>query len=252
MKTPIHREIAPAIHYWGTPVVLVGTRNPDGVVNVAPMSSAWWLGWSCMLGFDASSQTVENLKRERECVLNLASVGDADIVNALALTTGSASVPIHKKMLGYRHEADKAAHAGLELLPSVAVKVPRVARCAVHLEAVVESIRSFGGADPRMAIPACAIAVRIVKVHVEEALLAGPDRIDADRWEPLLMSFRGLFARGARVGSSRLESGRESAYAPWKRGPVTRLAARALGAVAQYKYGIRHEEDEADAAVGEC
>jgi flavin reductase (DIM6/NTAB) family NADH-FMN oxidoreductase RutF len=251
MKTPAHREIAPAIHYWGTPVVLVGTLNPDGAVNVAPMSSAWWLGWSCMLGLDASSQTVQNLKRERECVLNLASAGDAGIVNALALVTGSPSVPLHKKMLGYRYEADKPAHAGLDLLPSLAVKVPRVAQCAVHLEAVVESIRPFAGADRRMAIPACAVEVRIVKVHVDEALLAGPDRIDADRWEPLLMSFRGLFARGARVGPSRLESGKESAYAPWKRGPVTRLAAKAMGAVAQYRYGIQHEEDEIDAAVGQ-
>jgi flavin reductase (DIM6/NTAB) family NADH-FMN oxidoreductase RutF len=73
MRIPPHREIAPAIHYWGTPVVLIGTQNPDGTTNLSPMSSAWWLGWSCMLGLDASSQTVQNLKRERECVLNLAS-----------------------------------------------------------------------------------------------------------------------------------------------------------------------------------
>ena len=111
MNPIVHRQIEPAIHYWGTPVVLVGTLNPDGKLNVSPMSSAWWLGWSCMLGFDASSQTVANLKRERECVLHLASAGDADIVNAVALTTGSESVPLHKKMLGYRHEADKPALA---------------------------------------------------------------------------------------------------------------------------------------------
>jgi flavin reductase (DIM6/NTAB) family NADH-FMN oxidoreductase RutF len=247
METRHHQEIEPAIHYWGTPVVLVATLNPDGTVNVAPMSSAWWLGWSCMLGLDASSRTVENLKRERECVLNLASAHDAGIVNALARTTGSTSVPLHKKLLGYRHEPDKLAHAGLTALPSREVKAPRLAECAVHLEAKVTSIRPFGAADPRMAIPACAVEVRIVRAHADRELMAAPDRIDPERWNPLLMSFRGLFTRGPKAGVSRLDSGEESSYAPWKRGPVTRLAARAMGAVAQHRYGI---EEEADADSG--
>jgi flavin reductase (DIM6/NTAB) family NADH-FMN oxidoreductase RutF len=39
----------PAILYFGTPVVLIGTCNEDGSYNLAPMSSAWWLGWRCMV-----------------------------------------------------------------------------------------------------------------------------------------------------------------------------------------------------------
>ena len=58
--------------YFGTPVVLVGSRNPDGTPDLAPMSSAWWLGQSCMLGLGNSAQTTANLLRERQCVLNLA------------------------------------------------------------------------------------------------------------------------------------------------------------------------------------
>jgi flavin reductase (DIM6/NTAB) family NADH-FMN oxidoreductase RutF len=248
MKTRAHRAIAPAIHYWGTPVVLVSTLGSDGTVNVAPMSSAWWLGWSCMLGFDASSATVANLKRERECVLNLASPAEADAVNALALTTGSAAVPLHKRLLGYRHEPDKLATAGLTALPSSAIRTPRVAECAVQLEAVVTSIRPFGRADTRMAIPACAVEVRIVAVHVDETLLAAGDRVDPERWQPLLMSFRQLYERGAPVGPSRLATGSETAYAPWKRGAAMRLAARALGAVAQLRYGVAEEGERSDAA----
>lgn len=247
MKTRTHRAIAPAIQYWGTPVVLVSTLGPGDVVNVAPMSSAWWLGWSCMLGFDASSETVANLKRERECVLNLASPDEADAVNALALTTGSAAVPLHKRLLGYRHEADKLGRAGLTPVPSTAVRTPRVAECPVQLEAVVASIRPFARDDARMAIPACAVEVRIVAVHVDETLLAASDRVDPDRWQPLLMSFRELYGRGERIAASRLATGSEAAYAPWKRGPVMRLAARALGAVAQYRHGVA-EEGVADAA----
>ncbi len=40
----MHRSIEPAIHYWGTPVVLISSLNEDGSTNVSPMSSAWWLG----------------------------------------------------------------------------------------------------------------------------------------------------------------------------------------------------------------
>ncbi|WP_198007949.1 hypothetical protein [Methylovulum miyakonense] len=34
----------PPILYFGTPVILVSTINEDGTANLAPMSSAWWLG----------------------------------------------------------------------------------------------------------------------------------------------------------------------------------------------------------------
>jgi flavin reductase (DIM6/NTAB) family NADH-FMN oxidoreductase RutF len=35
-----HRIAEPAILYFGTPVVLIGTSNEDGTPNLAPMSSA--------------------------------------------------------------------------------------------------------------------------------------------------------------------------------------------------------------------
>ncbi len=243
----MHKEVKPAIHYWGTPVVLISTLNEDGSVNVSPMSSAWWLGWSCMLGLDASSHTVRNLERERECVLNLASASTAEAVNRLALTTGSAEVPMHKKLLGYRHVADKLAHAGLSTLPSLEVRTPRIAECQVQLEAVVAGIRPFAKADPKMAIPACAVEVRIVRTHVEETLLAGESRIAPDLWAPLLMSFRQLFVRGASAGTSRLARGSESQYAPWKRGVVMRAASKVLGAVAQHKYGVKDDGQAGEA-----
>ncbi|MDB4974502.1 MAG: hypothetical protein JWN48_2843 [Myxococcaceae bacterium] len=163
----MHRLILPAIQYWGTPVVLVSTLNEDGRVNVAPMSSAFWLGWSCMLGFDASSQTVRNLARERSAVLNLASVENVEAVNRLALTTGAANVPLHKRLLGYHHEPDKLGVAGLSTLPSVDVSAPRVAECQVQLEAVVENIRPFAKNDARMAVPSCVVEMRIVRVHAD-------------------------------------------------------------------------------------
>jgi len=214
----MHKTIEPAIHYWGTPVVLISTLNEDESPNLAPMSSAWWLGWSCMLGLDASSKTTKNLKRNGQCVLNLASVDNVGAVDRLAMLTGTAAVPVHKKLLGYSYVADKFGAAGLTSEPSLNVAPPRVRECLVQLEAVVGCIRPFAVSDRRMAVPASAIEVRILRVHVDERILAEPDshRIDPDRWRPLLMSFRHFHGLSGRVHSSRLGEGSEDAYAPWR------------------------------------
>jgi flavin reductase (DIM6/NTAB) family NADH-FMN oxidoreductase RutF len=123
----MHVTIDPAILYFGTPVVLVSSLNEDGSPNLAPMSSAWWLGRSCLLGFGARSHTPANILRTRECVLNLPSVEQVAAVNRLARTTGSSPVPPHKVAMGYRHEKDKFGVAGLTAVDSELEKVPRVA-----------------------------------------------------------------------------------------------------------------------------
>lgn len=237
----MHTIIEPAIHYWGTPVVLVSTLNEDGSSNLAPMSSAWWLGWSCMLGLDASSKTTENLKRSGECVLNLAAVDNVDAVDRLAMLTGSASVPLHKKLLGYRHASDKFGAAGLTPQASLQVAPLRAAECPVHLEAVVESIRPFAANDSRMGVPTCMVELRIVQAHAVPAILADADagRVDPDKWRPLLMSFRHFYGLGERVHSSRLGKGPEDAYAPWKLSGLRGAAGKLLGQWAKHKYRLR-------------
>lgn len=69
----MHRVIEPKIHYYGTPVILVSTLNEGGSSNLAPNSSGWWLGQQCLLGISTRGKTFQNLERERELVLNLAS-----------------------------------------------------------------------------------------------------------------------------------------------------------------------------------
>jgi len=65
--TPTHARIEPGILYLGTPVVLISTLNEDGSANLAPMSSAFWLGWRAVLGLAARSKTAQNMVRTREC-----------------------------------------------------------------------------------------------------------------------------------------------------------------------------------------
>lgn len=210
----MHATIDPAILYFGTPVLLVSTLNPDSSVNLAPMSSAWWLGKSCMLGFGARSQTPANIQRTGECVINLPSVREAAAVDRLAKTTGSDPVPPHKQAMGYRFERDKFGLAGLSALPSDVVSPPRAAECPVHLEAVLESVHPLAVRDPERRGALVAFELRIVRVHVaDEIRLAGhPDRIDPDRWRPLIMSFQQFYGLSGRVRPSTLASIPEAAY----------------------------------------
>jgi len=93
----MHVVVEPKILYFGTPVVLISSLNADGSANLAPMSSAWWLGQSAMLGMSARSQTVANLRRDPHCVLNLPSADLVGAVDRLALLTGRHPVPEYHK-----------------------------------------------------------------------------------------------------------------------------------------------------------
>jgi flavin reductase (DIM6/NTAB) family NADH-FMN oxidoreductase RutF len=218
----MHRVAEPAILYFGTPVVLVSSLNPDGSPNLAPISSAWWLGWSCLLGFGARSQTPQNLERERECVLNLPSVAEVAAVDRLARLTASDPVPEHKVRMGYRHERAKFAAAGLTADPSDRVRAPRVRECPVQLEAVVKGMHRLEADDPARRGALVGIEVKIVRVHLEESILmeGHDDRVDPEKWRPLLMSFCQFFGLTGKIHRSRLAEIPESAYRP----PVARPA----------------------------
>ncbi|HLF23989.1 MAG TPA: flavin reductase family protein [Burkholderiales bacterium] len=217
----MHKVIDPAILYFGTPVVLVSTLNEDGSPNLAPMSSAWWLRYSCMLGFDASSKTPANLLRTGECVLNLASADMVDKVDRLALLTGTNPPPPHKNRWGYRYEPDKFGTAGLTPIASERVAPPRVLECPVQLEAVLDDARPFGEKDPTYAglNAPLAIEVRVIRVHVDERLIAAgyPNRIDPTKWQPLIMNFRQFFGLGNILHPSRLSEFPEEAFKPRER-----------------------------------
>lgn len=210
----MHVTIDPAILYFGTPVVLVSTLNPDGSPNLAPISSVWWLGRSCLLGFGARSQTPANLLRQGECVLNLPSVVQVDAVDRLAKTTGSSPVPPHKQAMGYRHERDKFGAAGLTPLAADSVAPPRVAECPVQLEAVLVGHHPLEASHPDRRGKLVAIEVRVERVHVAESIrMPGTaHRIDPERWRPLIMSFTEFFGLGPKLRPSTLATIPEEAY----------------------------------------
>lgn len=210
----MHQTCAPPILYFGTPVIVVSSLNEDGTTNLAPMSSAWWLGWNCVLGFGALSHTPQNILRTRECVLNLPSIEQAAAVDLLAKTTGSSPVPPHKQRMGYGHVADKFARAGFTAMPSTKVSPMRVKECPVHLEARLTASFGLRENDPAARGRLVALEVEILAVHVEEALLAGPNRVDPHRWKPLVMSFQEFFGLTPSVRPSTLATIPEEMYRP--------------------------------------
>ncbi|MDX2182781.1 MAG: flavin reductase family protein [Gemmatimonadaceae bacterium] len=198
---PVHQSVTTKIHYYGTPVALLSTLNPDGTPNLAPMSSIWWLGQVAVLGLSTQGRTFENLARTGEVVINLASAELAPAVDRLALTTGSDPVPAYKAAIGTVTVRDKFAHAGLTPAPSERVSPPRVAEARIVLEGRVASQLVVGEGKVH-----AAVEVRIERTLWDETLVSSEHRhhLDPNRWHPLLMSFLEFYTTQGPLGDSRL------------------------------------------------
>ena len=232
-------SIEPSILYFGTPVVIISTLNEDGTTNIAPISAAWWLGWTCMIGIDGTSKTTENLKRNGHCVLNLASADLAEKTNQLARLTGCKDVPIHKRLLGYRYVQDKFSCSGFTPTPRDDDELRYVGECKIHLEAKVENFHELARNDERMAVPAYSIELKVNRILASSDVLDQHhcNKIDPNKWNPLIMSFRRLYGLTSELNQSRLAHKSEDLYAPWKRkGVLGAITSRVLK-YSNRKYG---------------
>jgi flavin reductase (DIM6/NTAB) family NADH-FMN oxidoreductase RutF len=215
MNAP-HVVAEPHILYLGTPVVLISTVNEDGTHNLAPMSSAWWLGWRGVLGIASASQTTRNLLRTGECVLNLPSVNEVSAVDRIARTTGSNPVSEFKQALGYVYEPDKFGRARMTQVASDTVGASRALECPIQLEAVVAATHGIGEDSDELRGFITLIEVRVQRVHVHPDLLmeGHANRIDPDKWSPLIMNFQKFYGLSGQVHPSRLAEIPEKAYEP--------------------------------------
>jgi flavin reductase (DIM6/NTAB) family NADH-FMN oxidoreductase RutF len=203
----MHRVTPLKVLYFGTPVVLISSRNEDGSANLAPMSSAWWLGQTCVLGLAETSQTAANLHRERECVLNLPSSALVDAVDRIALLTARAEVPPHKVKRGYTHSRSKFAAAGLTPVAADLVSPPRALECPIQLEARLTAAH-------RLEDGMTAFQVSVERAHVaEDLLIPGKDYVDPEKWDPLIMKFCEFFGGGSNLQPSRLAGGWQMPHA---------------------------------------
>ncbi len=186
--------INPPVLYPGTPVVLVSSVNEDGTTNLAPMSSAWALGRTAVLGLGLEGQTFRNLSSRPDCVLNYASASLWEAVERLAPLTGASPVPA-AKAAQFRTERDKFGAAGLTPVAGDLVAADRVAECPFQIEARVLDARALSTGD------AGVVEVEVLRVHVHSEL-AEPDlrHVRVDEWEPLFYVFRHYIGRGKELG----------------------------------------------------
>jgi flavin reductase (DIM6/NTAB) family NADH-FMN oxidoreductase RutF len=188
-----HVTIEPSVLYFGTPVALLSTENPDGSFNLAPMSSAWALDKVIVLGLGEEGQSARNLAERPELVINLPAPHQWEAVERLAPLTGLDPVPAHKPR--HRYHADKFGAGELSPLPSEVVAPERVAECPVQLEAEVVALH-----EPREGGFAI-VETQVRRVHAaEELVIPGTHHVDTSRWRPLFYVFRHYFGLGDRLG----------------------------------------------------
>lgn len=195
-----HQTISPSVLYFGTPVVLIVTRNLDGTANITPVSSAWALGSSVVLGLGSSGQGAINLLREKECSLNFPSAQLWPQVERIARTTGVDPVPPEKAQLGYVHEADKFALGCFTRQQSVSIGAPRIAECPLQFEARLltshQSAREGDAPSPHLIME-----VEVHRVHAHRRIVVpGTDHIDTSQWNPLFYVFRHYFGNADDLG----------------------------------------------------
>lgn len=191
-----HMTITPNILYFGTPVVLLSTENANGSFNLAPMSSAWALGQTVVLGIGVEGQTAHNLRHRHDLVINLPAPAQWPAVERLAPLTGRTPVPAGKRD-AFRFEPDKFAAAGLRAEPSEVVRPPRVAECPIQLEARVTRVQ------PDVSGAFLIVEAHVLKVHADPRIVVpGSQHVDPATWSPLIYNFRHYFGLGTELGHS--------------------------------------------------
>jgi len=210
----MHKTTEPAILYFGTPVALLSTKNPNGTDNLCPMSSIFWLGWRCVIGLGSGNKTTGNLIRTKQCVINLPSIKEVAMVDQLALKTGSDPVPPAKEKRGYVYEPCKFEISGFTRDHSHLVEPPRVKECPVQMEAEVADINILGKDDPNLTGRITTFELKILRVHIDESILVDgqTDKVDPDKWRPLMMSFQKFYGLTEQVHESTLSRIPESLY----------------------------------------
>ncbi len=115
------------------PIAWVSTLSEHGGVNLAPFSAFNYMGSDpAIVAFSpgAGKQTLHNLKRECEFVVNLVPVALLDAMNLSATD--------------FPPDVSELEIAGLHQAPSLRIRTPRVAESPVSLECQLHSITEIG------------------------------------------------------------------------------------------------------------
>ena len=157
------------------PIAVVSTKNEDGTNNVAPFSFFTGISAKPMIIAFAplirtstgdKKDTVKNIERTKEFVINFTTEDNADQVN-LASTE-----------LAYGD--DEFELSGLTPIPSEVVDVMRVKQSPIHFECKLRDIISYGDQPGAGTL----ITGEVVRVHVDESIY-DDGRITTSKFKPM-------------------------------------------------------------------
>jgi flavin reductase (DIM6/NTAB) family NADH-FMN oxidoreductase RutF len=157
------------------PIAWVSTINKDGAPNLAPFSFHNAVaGFPPTIMFSVSyrvrtePRVKDTLRNVQEVPEFVSHVVDEDLAQAMIIS--AADCP---------SEENEFVHAGLETLPSIDVRPPRIALAPVALECKVTQIVPVEGATNVMVLG------RVVRFHVRQDLYRQNGLVDTIRMKPI-------------------------------------------------------------------
>jgi flavin reductase (DIM6/NTAB) family NADH-FMN oxidoreductase RutF len=157
------------------PIAVVSTKNEDGTNNVAPFSFFTGISAKPMIIAFAplirtstgdKKDTVKNIERTKEFVINFTTEDNADQVN------------LSSTELAYGE--DEFELSGLTPIPSEIVDVMRVKQSPIHFECKLRDIISYGDQPGAGTL----ITGEVVRVHVDESIY-DDGRITTSKFKPM-------------------------------------------------------------------
>lgn len=143
------------------PIAVVSTKNEDGSNNIAPFSFFTGVSAKPMIiafcplirtSTGEKKDTVINIEREKEFVVNFVTEENADLVNMASAE------------LSYGE--DEFNYAGLTPIESEMVKAMRMKESPIHFECKLKDILSYGDKPGAGTL----ITGEVVKIHIDEKL----------------------------------------------------------------------------------
>ena len=154
------------------PIGWISTLDASGNVNLAPYSFFNAISGRppfVMFGSSARKDSQRNAEETGQFVANLATYDLREEVNATSIVAAPG--------------VDEAALAGLEMIPSVAVKPPRVKRSPVALECLYRMSVPLTSGDG-VVHPATIVIGEVVGIHIDDSMIVD-GRVDPLRLHPL-------------------------------------------------------------------
>jgi flavin reductase (DIM6/NTAB) family NADH-FMN oxidoreductase RutF len=162
------------------PIAMITTTSPDGRLNVAPFSYFMPVCGEPPTVAVTIGTVREATPEPKDTWVNLEHSGEF-VIN---VTSTALAAHIETAAKEFPADTDEAALIGWETVPSQVVKPPSLAVSPAHLECRVAEVIDRG--DPTSCFSGVHIVLaEVVCIVVDEAILAGPNRIDPTRVAPV-------------------------------------------------------------------